>query len=310
MKLKRESRFARKFGRDNPWGGHKRYMMSFRKLIITSVGIVSAMVLCVVLLVVAAQIKVKSVEVKGNKLYSADWIKQASEIVEGGGYFDFDPSTVEDMLLEKLPLLQDIQVRRKWNGLVELNVTEETGFYYVRHNQNYYLLSDKTLRVIAVAADRGEYQKLGAIYVGLPREARLRVGETLRFEYLPYQENESDTQKIYEGETRSAEKQFSYVTEALKAYQKSALYDRTVGIDLTDAYDVYAILDGKIKITFGTVDNLDEKIKTSIRVMEEEGRYDVSDDAQLIPAVIDVKDTSRSSFRESISIVWPEWASN
>ena len=310
MKWKRESRFTRKFGPDTPWGGHKRYALTPRQTIITVMGIVATMLVCVTMLIVAAQIKVKSVEVKGNRLYSADWIKQTCGIEAGGGYFDFDPSTLEDKMLKDLPLLRDIQISRKWDGRVELTITEESGFYYVRHNQNYYLLSDETLRVIAVAADSGEYRKLGAVYLGLPREARLRVGETLRFEYLPYQDNETGTQQANEGETRSAEKQFAYVAKMLETYRKSELFGKTKGIDLSDSYDVYAILDSKVKISFGTSDNLGEKIKSAVLVLKEEGRYDAAEDEQLIHAVIDVEDSSHVGFRESVSIPWPDWASD
>ena len=309
MIFDRESRFSKKFGRDNPWGGHRRRTLSLRQLLLVTGVIVGAAVLCLAMLLVANSIKIKSVEVKGNQMYSADWILQATGIEAEGDYFGFDPATVEDKLRSQLPLLRDVKVRRKLNGTVAVTVTEETGFYYTWHHQNCYLLSDETLRVLTVSSGSSEYTKIGAVYLGLPADARLRVGEILSFEYRTYLENESDTVAEQEGETKTAEKQYAYVWEALEVYRSSELAGITVGLDLSDPYDVYAVLNGQIKVSFGDSDDLEEKIKATVQVLVAEGRYGegVTDP---LPAVIDAKNAAKVGFREGIDTEWPSWAVN
>ena len=309
MGFKRESGFTKKFGPDSPWGGRKRHTMSLRQLLIVTGGIVAAIVLCLAMLFVAGQIKVKSVEIKGNQLYTADWIGQASGIEAGSGYFDFDPSIVEDKLLTDLPLLRDVKVDRRLSGAVVITVREETGFYYTWHNRNCYLLSDETLRVLFVASDSGEYEKMGAVYLGLPADARLRVGEALSFEYRTYRENETDTVADDGGETKSAEKAYAYVKECLEIYKKSELATRTVGLDLSDPFDVYAVLNGKVKLSFGDSDDLAEKIRAAVPVLIAEGRYEQADGDPL-PAIVDASNAAKVGYREGMDVLWPDWAVN
>lgn len=303
---KRESGFTRKFGRNNPWGGHRRYALTPRQFLLTVGGILAAMLVCGVLLIVLGQVKVKSVEIKGNSLYSSQTILEVAGITEGGGYFDYDPASVEDELREKLPVIRKADVRRKLGGKVEILVEEETGFYYTWHNQNCYLLSDETLRVLFVSDNSGEYRKLGAVYLGLPADARVRVGEVLSFAYRTSWENADQVET--RDEDKPAEKQYEYVLDTLKIYRKSDLASRTVGLDLTDPYNVYVILKGKVRIDFASYDELDEKISEVIPVLMEEQRYDATGDTTVVPMVVNAESPSKISVRYRTDAPWPSWA--
>ena len=303
MGWKRESRFSRKFGRKNPWGGHKRYALSARQALVVVGGIIATMVLCLTMLIVANLIPVKGVAVRGNQLYTADTIQEVSGIYAGGGYFDFEPSVVKEHLMTELPYLRNVKITRWPTGNVVITVEEETGFFYTQHNQNWYVMSQDTLRVLHISHNDREYRQLGAVYLGLPADVRLRVGEPLSFAYRTYQENEEESRREQE-ETKSAEDQYAYVLETLKIYQESELFPLTAGLDLSDPYDVYAVLDGKVKISFGTYDGLEEKIaKTAFNMAlyESEGN-------ELRNLLIDAKDASHIGIRDGTEAQYPSWA--
>ena len=85
-------------------------------------------------------------------------------------------------------------------------------------------------------------------YIGLPEQARLRVGDTLTFAFLPYPgERESGNVATYEVETATAGEEFAYVDEVRTAIPNSSLARHVTGMELSDRYDLWFLLDGKIK---------------------------------------------------------------
>ena len=297
--------FARKFGRHTPWKGRGHtplwpWKLSFWLIL----SLASLMILTGAVFGVSHLWKVKSVTVEGTVRYDAEVIADASEIKSGESMMNFDASTVKESLRRDYPLIRSLKIRRKLNGQVILKVTEETDLYYTCHHSNYYLISAKDRTVLGVSSYGVEYREYGAMYLGLPEEARVRVGEKITFAYLPYEPvSAPEAAATYEIVTAEAEEEYAYVWEFLSAVRDNGvLKDRITGVELSDRYDLYLVFDGYVKVRFGNVKELDRKLKIAVEIMGKEL------DGSCIRAVVDVSNVEKSTFREDPDMTLPDWA--
>ena len=265
---------------------------------------VSIMILSAAILTVTYFWKVTSVTVEGTVQYDAEIIADASEIRMGESVMNFDAKIIMERLQGQYPLIRSVKIQRRLNGAVILKVIEETELYYTRHHSNYYLISAEDRMVLGVSSYSVEYREYGAIYLGLPEEARVRVGERITFAYLPYEPvSEPEAAATYEIVTAEAEEEYAYVWSFLTAVEKNeAFKDRITGVELSDRYDLYLILDGYVKIRFGSVKELERKLKIAAEIMQKEL------DGSRIPAVVDVSNPEKSTFREDPEMILPDWA--
>ncbi len=297
--------FARKFGRHTPWKGRGYtplwpWQLCFWLILVLS----SVMILTGAMLAVSQLWKVTSVTVEGTDRYDPEVIAEASEIRVGESVMNFDAASVKKCLQSDYPLIRNVKIQRKLNGAVILKITEETHLYYTCHHSNYYLISAEDRTVLGVSSYDAEYREYSAMYLGLPEEARVRVGEKISFAYLPYEPvSPPEAAATYEIVTAEAEEEYAYVWSFLEAVQKTeALKERVTGAELSDRYDLYLIFDGYVKVRFGSIKELQRKLEIAVEIME------MNLDGSRVPAVVDVSDTSKSTFREDPDMVLPDWA--
>lgn len=297
--------FERKFGRQAASGGRGYTpLWPWQACFWTILGLIGAILLTAALLLLGNLWKVSSVKVEGTVQYEAEIIAEASEITVGDSMMSFDKRGLEEKLQKYYPLIRSLRVHRRLNGEVILRVTEETELYYTCHRSNYYLISAKDLTVLGIASYGDEYKSYGAVYLGLPEEARLRVGEKITFSYLPYEPVSAPEElATYEIDTEEAEAQYAYVWTFTEAVETSAMAGRITGMELGDLYDLYLIFDGRIKIRFGSMTDLDRKIGQAVTVLQEEVASGSS-----LPAVLDVSNPQKSTFREDPDLNLPDWA--
>lgn len=268
-------------------------------------GLAAAVLLTAAILLLGKAWRVDSVSVEGTVQYDAEIIADASGIAVGESMTDFDRRSLEETLKKDYPLIRSVKVRRRLNGEVILKITEETDIYYTCHHSNYYLISGRDLTVLGVSSYGVEYQSYGAVYLGLPEEARVRVGEKLTFAYLPYEPvSAPEPLATYEIETKEAEEEYRYVWTFREKVESSALAGHITGMELGDKYDLYLVYDGHVKIRFGSMDELDRKISQAIEVLEREL------DGERALAVLDVSDIQKSTYREDSNLDLPEWAAS
>lgn len=296
--------FDKKFGRNTPWKGKGNTpLWPWKACFWSLLCLIIAIVLTATLLLLANLWKVSSVTVEGTVQYEAEVLAEASGIVVGDGMGDFDRQGIAEKLQAEYPLVRSVKVRRKLNGQVILKITEETELYYTCHRSNYYLVSANDLTVLGISSYGDEYRGYGAVYLGFPEEARLNVGEKVRFEFLPYEPvSQPEEMATFEIETDEAEKEYDYVWEFSEKIEASAMNGRVTGMDMSDKYDLYLVFDGHIKIRFGNMKDLDDKIMLAITILSKEV------DGSTMPALLDVSDLQKGTFRESNDIALPEWA--
>ncbi len=245
---------------------------------------------------------VSTVSVKGGARYTVEELADASGIQTGDLMMSFDTATVAARLRAACPLLKSVRLDRSLNGEVTISVTEEERLYYTCHNQNYYLLSAESFRVLEVSGQSDRWIDLGPVYLGLPEEARLRRQEVLTFDYLPYLPSGAGDELVtYEVETGRAEEQYAYVYTVLDAVMNSPLSGRITGLELGNRYNLWLVLDGRIKVMLGSVSELDRKLSLIMVVLDGQAS------SGTLPALLDVSDPTEVGYRESEEIDLPEW---
>ena len=104
----------------------------------------------------------------------------------------------------------------------------------------------------------------------------------------------------YEVRKDTPEEEFAYVGEVLDTVMGSALGPRVTGLELGDRYDVWFLIDGRVKVLLGSAQDADLKMKNVISTLSSS---DVSD-----LCVLDASTPERVSLRHQPDLVLPEWA--
>jgi cell division septal protein FtsQ len=306
---RRYASFAEKFGRGAAFFGsrEKKQRDTYGHLPHLIFGMLGVMVLTLAVLLLGRLWKVTSVSADNGVLYTSAAVLEHADIDVGDEMLGFDRAAVEKRLRERLPLLDEIRIRKGAGGAVTIRFTEVTDLYYTRHNVNYYILNAKTREVLCVSATPQEARRVGAVYVGLPETARVRVGETVTFINLPYEpENTGIELSTYEVETYEPEVEHAYVFTVVETLMSSSLASRVVGMELGNRYDLWLVLKGGIKVRLGTTDELERKLSVAERSLAEREEQGGISDA--MPTLVDVSDPARVIHRSSPDIEMPDWA--
>ena len=298
--------FEEKFGREGRMGSPRHIIKPDRRRPVRlAILLMLLLALCATLILFLSPLmKVTAIEAQDGIRYSKETILENAGISVGDPLLGFDSAQVERTLMDKLPLLASVKVGKSLDGTVSITVREEGVLYYTEHYRNYYLISAETLRVVSVTSYAQECLQVGAIYVGLPEEARLHVGDTLTFDYLPYPPENADSEaSTFEVDTAEPEQAFSYVTDTLRAVMDSSIGRYVTGVELGDRYNLWFVLQGRILVRLGTTDELPRKLSQSMEVLMKQENLDAR-------AVLDASDPSRITYREDPALELPVWATD
>ncbi len=315
LRPRRYPAFSEKFGRDAAhFGSRERHeprpttgVYDRRVQLCVMAGLMGGLLLILAIFFIGRIPKVKDVSATDGQLYTATHLITQSGIEVGDEMVSFDTRGVTRLLRERLPLLDRVNVRRHLNGTVSIEVTEITDLTYTCHNRNYYILNAETNEVLCVMSSPDEARRVGAIYIGYPEAARVRVGDTLSYVNLPYTaESAPPEATTYEVETGEPAEEYAYVATFVEMLSESALGERVVGMELADRYDLWFVLDGDIRVRVGSMDELDRKLTMVARSLEDiaAGGPAPTD----LPTLVDVSDPARIIHRTAPDIVLPDWA--
>ena len=301
--------FDEKFGKDAAFFGSRRRKPSIpteklRRLLLCLLAVAA---LTGAVMALSTLWRVTEVTAEDGTLYSAAVIRAYTGVEVGESMMSFDARAVAGSLKAGLPMLDDIKVRKHLGGRLSVSYTEIDKAYYTCHNGNYSLFSTDELEVRGVYSSAAEPRRVGATYVGLPESTRVRVGEKLTFINLPYERESTHAELVtYELETDVPEKEYAYVFAFVDALMATPLAPRVTGMELGDRYDLWFVLDGRIKVRVGSMDELDRKLTMAERSLaDSEASGHMPDD---LPVLVDVSDPARIIHRASPEIDLPAWA--
>ena len=85
----------------------------------------------------------------------------------------------------------------------------------------------------------------------------------------------------------------------------SPLASRVVGMELSDRYDLWFVLDGSVRVSVGDMSELAEKLSSVQMVLEDRAASGV--DAGEMPLEVNVSDPTRTVVRSSPDVQIPAW---
>ncbi len=297
--------FAEKFGREVEFFGSRKRTPppSYLKPLLCMGALFMGIVLCVGIFFVSTLFRVKAVTATPGRYYTAEVLVEASGVEAGDLTAAFDTAAVERRLKKALPLIETVRVSKRLDGTLSIKITEEEAVYYTCHNVNYYFIAADDRSVLGAMSTPDEAERVGAVYLGLPETAYVRVGEKVSFVNLPYApESAPEELTTYEVETEEPTLEYAYVFEFLEALMASPLASRVKGMELSDRYDISFVLDGDVLVRVGDMKELDRKLTMVERSLENR-----RPDANGMNTLVDVSDPARTIHRTAPDVVMPAW---
>ena len=208
---------------------------------------VSAMSIVLVVLVSVLFLKIEKIEVKGNTLYSAETVIEASGITANKSILALNRGETEAIIKEKLPGVKEVKIIKKLPSKVIIDVTEANEVFVVAVGRQYFSLDD-SLKVISVydTIEKAEVRGLKRIF--LPDVTKCIVGEILETE------GEDIPEMVLE------------LYRALVKYE--FLYDITE-IDFRDKFNITVNLGVRYRIRLGNILESDTKLEIIKKMIEE-----------------------------------------
>lgn len=303
--------FQKKFGRRVPvfGNGQPRKTPPVKLFLRVTLVLGSAALGVLALTLLSLLWRISDVEVKGCERYSADYIEEFMEdegVYEGNAMLAFDGFAVKSALREKMPLLRRISIFRGF-GKVTVTVEEEQDVYFTCHNVNYYLIAADGMRVLNVAADGRAYREVNAIYLGLPEDTRVRVGEPITYAYVPYEiDDGAEEVATYEVETGEAEETYAYVEECMEIILGSSLKESLSGMELGNRRALSIVLDDHIVVKLGSPEDLEDKLKRAELLLTSTYADEIKD-AKDTPIILDVSNLQKNKFIVDAGYELPAW---
>ena len=308
---RRKRSFGDKFGRESDFFGSPQKHEPPPKTYLPHIlfGLTGLLALTVTVCLLGSLPKVREVSAEGGRMYDANHLLYYADIHSGDSLLGFDSRAVERQMKRYMPLLREAHVRKHINGDVSISSSEYESLYYTCHNRNYYAFTTDAWQVLCALSEDTEPRRVGAIYIGLPESARVRVDERISFINVPYASDRPSGDRVdYEVETDVPEKENAYVREFVDALMSSPLAERVRGMELSDRYDLWFVLDGAVRVSVGDMSELEDKLSSVHTILEDRAASGV--DAGDMPLEVNASDPTRTVVRASPSVDIPSWGTN
>lgn len=218
--------------------------------------LLTAVILVGIVLTVTLLFKIEKYTLEGDSPYAIDELTLAFGHEVGENIFLFNQTEEQKKVGQALPYIEEINIGRRLPSTVVFKVTPATETYYTACQDGGFAVLSKGLKVLRLSAEAPQ---------GLP----LLVGVD---PVLP--------KAGYMLEMSEPEKQES-LNNVLAAIEEIGLFPYTQ-LDITSAYEISFIYDGRIRVILGTANTLDDKLAVAANVINnhigatEKGKLDVS----------------------------------
>ena len=181
--------------------------------------------------------RIKRVVVKGECPYSTEDIMDAADIEYDGFLYSNDKDELKTKILERLPYIRDIKIRRGFFRMV-IKVECDTAYYYMKltENSNDCFLLTKDLRVVDYKGSIDSVKNSSLIYIELPYMdiETCVLGRTVEY---------------------GADEKNAYVTDMLEYFHNKEYSDAISSVGLKSKFEGgYVDFYGKCRIVFGKPD--------------------------------------------------------
>lgn len=230
--------------------------------------IVAGMIFVVgLLLLILPTFRVKTIEVEGNSVHSAEEIIAASGIVVGQEILSIDKNEVNLRIWENCNYIDEISIVSSFDS-IRIVVTERQNVMYTEFDGTYVSL-DRSFRVIEQSTDADRFSSF--LYVTLPEIASLSVGSTVEFE-----NDEVDR---------------SYITELIDALAEDSILSSVTSLDFSKKYSVSYVMENACRVEVGKVSDMSAKLAMVSEILTLKGGVGAA------LSVIDVSNLQKPTYR-------------
>lgn len=254
---------------------HRRMKKNEKKLrllqLIMTAVIISILIVGMLLLILP-QFRVKTIEVKGEGLTSAE-IKDIEtfikEEINGKEIWEVKAShksrELDRKIYDKFPYLATISISCRFSK-VTITVTKLENLMYTEHGGEWYAF-DADLHVWMKNAEGSAFSPF--LKVKLPALSAVSVGQKLGF---------SNTHISY-----------GYIAELVEGLRNAEVLEHVTYIDFSDKFGISCVIEDTFRMELGDMSMLDRKLTCFYQVLKEKNSNAF--------AVIDVSDPTKATYR-------------
>ena len=231
-----------------------------RRTVTALIFVVSAALVVFLMVISAFAIQsVKHFKISGETSYSAEYLIESSGVELGEPLFFKNRVDAEQKLLSEATRLKNVKIKPSFFSTVIIEVEEEQGSYYSMINGEYYLLS-KDFRVLEMSESSDAYAKEAVRFSLYGRD----IVSALEGEYIEFSDE------------NTKEELFTFLRE-IESIPFGDHGVSSLGFEDNVWRDAYIVLDGRLKIIFGDLNSVKEKIGFALKfIYESEITYDTA----------------------------------
>lgn len=237
-------------------------------------SVIFALTLAVgVILSLTVLFKSEQITVDGNTRYSTEDIAQASKIELGENIFMTDKNTPSKLIVDAFPYVESADVGFVIPNTISINIKEAEPSYAVKYNDVFYLISTKG-RIL---------EKTQTPPKNIPLLSGSELKNTKEGEYVKFNDALS----------------LSILQDIMDCVQENG-FDKLSSVDVTNVARVKIVYDNRIIIKIGVPEDIDYKIRTAMKIIDE---HLDPDKQRLIQGELDVSScntTKKSYFNEKM----------
>lgn len=186
---------------------------------------------------------VETVTVTGNDRYETESILKTASIQQQQNLFEIPKEEIAGRLKDKYAYIKDVNIRFHLPTGVEIAITQETPVAAVRDDNGYTILSASG-KVLETGIDSPD--------ASIPKVLGVDVSGMQVLDKIP---------KYLEDKSVNPQYQRLVVLERLLECARSEGEITFTAVDLTDIYNVYAYYGDKLKVVFGSENEMEYKMK-------------------------------------------------
>ena len=218
----------------------------FGKMLVT-LSVVAAIVLCV-----AIFFRVQRVEVKGNRIYSADQVLDVSGVESGDNLLTVNKPAVAGNIYARLPYVQTVSVYRKLPDTIVIQIQESeiAGLVKSDTGSSWYINTSGRVLGSSVEVFDGQVVELNGFTITAPN-----VGEDAMA-------------------TQGQEDNLRVALSALSGLEGTGLIQMVTSIEAEKSFDVVVVCGDRYEVQVGGEDQMEYKLWCLQSVMEELDEYE------------------------------------
>lgn len=243
----------------------KTHLKKAGRIAVICIPVVAIVLIIAAVLSTTVFFRVKNFDIEGSKRYSTAQILEASGLKEGKNMFVSNIDKASEAIKTKLPYIEEVTIKRKLPNSMIITVKESKEVYGLNAANSWYVVNanGKILEILGRTEPKDTTLSVWTAAIYNPE-----IGKT-----ISYTDSKADKDDKKE-ESAKENNPFELFKKILKAINKTELKGKIKIISLIDTNNIRAEYDGRIRLEFGDIKDIDEKLKFAAGALANEDKLD------------------------------------